>query len=43
MNVRIALDTNILVYAEGVGDERKHDIAVNLIERIENDNIIIPA
>jgi len=41
--MRIALDTNILVCAEGVGEKKKHNLALGLIERIENDNIIIPA
>lgn len=32
--MRLALDTNILVYAEGVGDARRCDAAITLIERL---------
>jgi predicted nucleic acid-binding protein len=40
--MRIALDTNILVYAEGLGEKEKHSTAINLLERIENEYLLLP-
>ena len=41
--IRVALDTNILAYAEGVGDRAKKDLAVELIERLPGDSLIVPS
>jgi len=30
--VRIALDTNVLAYAEGIGDQARRDITLRLLE-----------
>ena len=41
--MRLALDTNILAYAEGVGDETRCSGAINLIERLPPEVVILPA
>ncbi|HKK00667.1 MAG TPA: PIN domain-containing protein [Desulfuromonadales bacterium] len=41
--MRIALDTNILAYAEGVGEESKHQAALMLIERLPAELVLLPA
>jgi len=41
--MRIALDTNILAYAEGIGDAPQCSIAAALIAEIPVDAIILPA
>jgi predicted nucleic acid-binding protein len=41
--MRIALDTNILAYAEGVGDEVRCSKAIYLLERLPGEEILIPA
>jgi len=41
--VRAALDTNILAYAEGVGDEVRCATALQLIEKVPGDRILLPA
>ena len=41
--LRVALDTNVLAYAEGLGDERRCDAAVQLIERLRTDQVVLPA
>ncbi|MCP4756121.1 MAG: PIN domain-containing protein [Proteobacteria bacterium] len=41
--MRIALDTNILAYAEGVGDDERCGKAVSLIEHLPNDLVLLPA
>ena len=38
-----ALDTNILAYAEGVGDEKRCDDAIRLIEQLPPDEVLLPA
>lgn len=38
----IALDTNILAYAEGVGDEIRCSKAIRLIEQLPTELIVIP-
>lgn len=40
--MRIALDTNILAYAEGVGDETRCAGAIRLIEQLPTDLVVIP-
>jgi predicted nucleic acid-binding protein len=40
--VRVALDTNILVYAEGVNGAPTQALAVELIRRLPPDNIVLP-
>lgn len=41
--MRVALDTNILAYAEGVGDEPKCALAVGLIGQLQPEAVILPA
>lgn len=41
--MRIALDTNVLAYAEGVGDERRCRLAIDWIERLPTDGVVLPA
>jgi predicted nucleic acid-binding protein len=43
LEVRVALDTNVLAYAEGLGDERRCVTAVQLIERLPTDQVVLPA
>ena len=41
--MRVALDTNILAYAEGLGDSAHRDNTMSLIERIPQENVLLPA
>jgi predicted nucleic acid-binding protein len=40
--MRVALDTNILAYAEGVGDVSRCKKAIQLIERLPADRVLLP-
>jgi predicted nucleic acid-binding protein len=40
--VKIALDTNILVYAEGVDDLERRDAALDLIRRLSGSSVVVP-
>jgi predicted nucleic acid-binding protein len=41
--MRAALDTNILAYAEGFGDELRCGAAVRLIEQLPPNRVVLPA
>src|SRR5574341_760560 len=41
--MRILLDTNVLAYAEGVGDQERHEASVSLISRLPEEAVIVPA
>lgn len=41
--MRVALDTNILAYAEGIGDKTRCKAARVLIERLPVESVILPA
>jgi len=41
--MRVALDTNILAYAEGVGDESRCTSAIRLIEQLPAELVVLPA
>jgi len=41
--VRLALDTNVLAYAEGVNGTARHDAAVALLRRLPPDVAVVPA
>ena len=41
--MRVALDTNVLAYAEGVGDERRCSPAILLVERLSSNVVVLPA
>jgi predicted nucleic acid-binding protein len=40
--MRIALDTNILAYAEGVGDQSHRELSLILIDRLPEESVIVP-
>ncbi len=40
--MRIAIDTNVLVYAEGVGDAAKQDQALSAMERLRRHTVALP-
>jgi predicted nucleic acid-binding protein len=40
--MKAALDTNILAYAEGCGDERRCGLALRLIEELPSQRIVLP-
>jgi predicted nucleic acid-binding protein len=40
--VKVALDTNVLAYAEGVNDAKKRDIALDLVRRLPQNAAVIP-
>jgi predicted nucleic acid-binding protein len=40
--VKVALDTNILCYAEGLKDPTRRDAAINLVQRLPEDAVVIP-
>jgi predicted nucleic acid-binding protein len=41
--VRVALDTHVLAYAEGVGDERRVTLSRRLLAAIPQERIVLPA
>ena len=41
--MRLALDTNVLAYAEGVGDARRRDVSLALLARLEPASVLLPA
>jgi predicted nucleic acid-binding protein len=41
--VRLTLDTNVLTYAEGVGDPARCHAALALIERLPAERVVLPA
>ncbi len=41
--MRVALDTNVLAYAEGVGDEIRRDASLALIKRLPEGSVLLPA
>jgi predicted nucleic acid-binding protein len=41
--VRIALDTNVLAYAEGIGDRTRRDTSLLLLERLPVNDVLLPA
>lgn len=41
--MRVALDTNILAYAEGLGDARRCALALELVDRLPAHDVILPA
>lgn len=40
--MRVALDTNILAYAEGVNDKAKQDQSLNLVKMLSTTTIVLP-
>lgn len=41
--MRIAIDTNILAYAEGIGDAARRDASLELLNRLPAGNVVLPA
>ena len=41
--MRVALDTNILAYAEGVGDDARCTAAIALMEQLPAEGVLLPA
>ena len=41
--MRAALDTNVLAYAEGVGDERRCELARSLVQGLPVEQTLLPA
>lgn len=41
--MRVALDTNILAYAEGLGDDLRCSAALKLIEQLPSEEVVLPA
>lgn len=41
--MRIALDTNILAYAEGLGDALRCGTALQLVEQLTSNEVVLPA
>lgn len=41
--MRIALDTNVLAYAEGIGDEARRRKTHDLLGALPADNVVLPA
>ena len=41
--MRVALDTNILAYAEGIGDTARRDASLNLLDRLPAGSVVLPA
>jgi predicted nucleic acid-binding protein len=41
--MRVALDTNILAYAEGIGDKSRCSVAIRLIEQLPAELVLLPA
>jgi predicted nucleic acid-binding protein len=40
--LKVALDTNVLAYAEGVNDAAKRDAAIDLVRRLPQDATVLP-
>ena len=40
--MRVAIDTNILAYAEGVGDTARRDATMELLSRLPPESVLIP-
>jgi len=40
--MRVALDSNVLLYAEGIDDEKRRRLAIDIIARLPPEAIILP-
>lgn len=40
--MRLALDTNVLAYAEGVNGAEKRDVALDLVRRLPQSAVVVP-
>ena len=41
--MRVAIDTNILAYAEGIGDASRRDASLHLLTHLPAESVLIPA
>jgi len=41
--MRVAIDTNVLAYAEGVGDAERCRVAIALVDRLPEPAVLLPA
>ncbi|QBQ55955.1 PIN domain-containing protein [Nitrosococcus wardiae] len=41
--MRVALDTNVLAYAEGIGDQTRLDVSLTLLSQLPQELILLPA
>lgn len=41
--MRVAIDTNVLAYAEGIGDAARRDASLDLLVRLPPENVLLPA
>ena len=41
--MKIAFDTNVLAYAEGINGAERRDVALNLIRRLPQEAAVVPA
>jgi predicted nucleic acid-binding protein len=41
--MRVALDTNILAYAEGIGDQARLDASLTLLGQLPQERVLLPA
>lgn len=41
--MKVALDTNVLAYAEGLGDAQRCSIALSLVEQLPTSAVMLPA
>lgn len=41
--MRVALDTNVMAYAEGLGDTERCKSAISLVRQLRPDSILLPA
>ena len=41
--MRVALDTNILAYAEGICDAARRDSTLELLDRLPSESVLLPA
>jgi predicted nucleic acid-binding protein len=40
--MRVALDTNVLAYAEGIGDAAHRDASMDLLRRLPPESVVLP-
>lgn len=40
--MRIALDTNVLAYAEGINDAARRDVVLDLLDRLPGESVVVP-
>lgn len=40
--MRVALDTNVLAYAEGVNGSERRDVALDLLKRLPQSGVVLP-